>query len=227
MHSFLHWFGQMPGACLRDHFKKGGKREREREKKKLTTHSQFNTNMKISAGVVSNTVNSQFSMQMQVCGCVACMEVWFKMSLTYINGAHVHVIFVYISAMEKVWLEKVWLLQQNTSGYPGYRLSHHNTFHNICRILRENGSFPWVIAQCGKPQFGSTVLEAVQWRTCTSVQSIFMRMCTALTQVWGIFICIISKVHKNRNLYWDNILATYNSVNGCNHDYKFWHSVHK
>jgi hypothetical protein len=164
---------------------------------------------------------------MWVCVCAACMDVWFKMSLTYINGAHVNVIFVYISAMEMVWL-----LQQNTSGYPGHRLPLHNTFHNICWILRETGSFPWVIAQCRKSQLGCTVLEAMQWRTRISIQSIFMRICTALTKVWGILhnnvlICIISKGHKNKKLYWDNILPMYNSVNGCNHDYKFWHFVHK
>jgi len=79
------------------------------------------------------------------------------MSLTYTNGAHVNVIFVYISAMEVVWL-----LQQKTSGYPGHRLPHHNPFHNICRILRETGSFPRVIAQREKSQFGSAVLEVVQ-----------------------------------------------------------------
>jgi len=55
------------------------------------------------------------------------MEVQFEMSLTYINGARITVIFVYISAMETVWL-----LQQNSSGYPGHKLLHHNTFHNIC-----------------------------------------------------------------------------------------------
>jgi len=69
-----------------------------------------------------------------------CTDVLFGIPLTFIYGVYAKMPFVSIFCTEKV------------TATPGHRVPCQNTFNNVHRILKENGSFPLLNTECKQTQ---------------------------------------------------------------------------
>jgi hypothetical protein len=108
--------------------------------------------------------------------------------------------------------------------YPLRRIPYRKTFHNIQRILRGAGSFPWVYVECEQWWHGEDgFLAEVQQIPIISIHRISRTTGIAQTQVWRILHHGFFPYHLQRvqhHLPRDNANNVW-FVNGCNQEYTF------